>query len=80
MAKIHDRIVEIVFTADCSGHTVAVSGLNYYRTRAKLEDSKPFAITYSPTTAQSVSSASAEIALGELLPPPTVIRLTPTGI
>jgi hypothetical protein len=73
----HDRIVEIVFTAANGAQTVTVSGLNYYRNRAKLIDAAGFKITFSPTTAQAVANPP-EIFLGEILPPPTVIRLTAT--
>jgi len=77
MAKVHDRILELTFAADTVGHTVAVSAAKYYRTRADLEDSSGFALTIDNTSAQA---SPAEFNFGELLPPPTTVRLVFTGI
>lgn len=69
MAKIHDRLLELVFVADDSADTVAVSAVNYYRDRS----STAFALKFTQTSSQTTGT---ELALGELMPPPTHIVLT----
>lgn len=69
MAKVHDRIVEIVFVADDSAETVVVSAVNYYRNRGDTA----FPIKFTQT---SPNTTGTELVLGELLPPPTNILLT----
>lgn len=72
MAKAHDRILEIVFVADDSAETVAVSAVNYYRDRSTLPSSG-FPLTFTQDASQLTGT---ELALGELLAPPTHIKLT----
>lgn len=76
MAKAHDRILEIDFTADDSAETVVVNEVNYFRDRSTLPSSG-FPLTF--TIAQPAAGANLtgqEIVLGELLAPPTHILLT----
>jgi hypothetical protein len=73
MAKIHDRVIELALTMNAAADTVAVTAVNYYRDRAQLDASNPIVLSSTPTSAQT---SPAEISLGELLPPPTHIRLT----
>lgn len=68
MSKVHERVVELVFVADDSAETVAVSAVNYYRDGS----SSAFPITFTQTS----QLTGGELVLGELLPPPTRIRLT----
>jgi hypothetical protein len=72
MAKVHDRILEIVGVADESDDTIAVSAVNYFRDRGKLDAAEAYVAKFTPTTAQT---SPMELTLGETLPPPTVIRL-----
>lgn len=74
MAKAHDRIIELVVTADESDDSLEVTAVNYYRTRANLDDSNPFALTFTAAAA----SGSHEVEFGEIMPPPTHILLTST--
>lgn len=76
MSKVHDRTVELVFVADDSAETVVVSAVNYYRTDAELAAATPFAMTFS----QNQQTTPSDLTLGELLPPPTKIRLTFTVV
>jgi len=73
MAKVHDRILELVFVADDSAETVVVSAVNYYRSEAEFAASNPFVMTFTQT---SPNTTGTDLVLGELLPPPTKIRLT----
>lgn len=72
MAKVHERILELNLAMVAAADTVAVSSAKYYRNRADVEDSTGFTLTTDTTSAQT---SPAEIQLGELVPPPTVIRL-----
>jgi len=74
MAKAHDRIIEIVVTADESDDTLVATAVNYYRTRQDLADSNAFSVEMTAGAA----SGTHEITLGEVTPPPTHIRLTST--
>lgn len=74
MAKVHDRILEIAVTCDESDDSVVVTDLNYYRTRQDLSDSNPFNLTFTAGAA----AGTTEVELGELLPPPTHIRIAST--
>lgn len=76
MAKMHDRILELDFTADDSAETVVVNEVNYFRDRSTLPSSG-FALKF---TQSSPNTTGTEIALGELLPPPTHILLTFTVV
>lgn len=69
MAKAHDRHLELVFVADDSAETVAVSEVNYYRTPS---DTK-YPVKFTQDAAQTTGT---RLALGELTPPPTHIVLT----
>lgn len=73
MAKVHDRTLELACTMNAAADTVAVTAVNYYRTDAELAANNPFVLTSTPTSAQT---SPADITLGELVPPPTRIRLT----
>jgi len=73
MAKAHDRVVELVFVADDSAETVIVSAVNYYRVRG--DTAYPLKFTQS-----SPNTTGTELALGDLLPPPTHIALTFTVV
>ena len=68
MAKAHDRYLELVFVADDSAETVAVSAVNYYRT--------PDATAYALKFTQDSQLTGGKLAFGELCPPPTHILLT----
>jgi hypothetical protein len=72
MAKVHDRILEVVFVADDSAETVVVSAVNYYRDRSALPSSG-FPVTFSQT---SPNTTGTELVFGELVPPPTHMLLT----
>lgn len=75
MAKAHDRILEINVTCDESDDSIVVTSINYYRDRAHLTDSDPKSIVIS---AGSASATAHETAFGQVIPPPTHIRLVPT--
>lgn len=70
MAKVHDRILELVFVADDSAETVAVSAVNYYRDRSYATG---FPLKF---TQDAALTTGTELAFGELVPPPTHIKLT----
>lgn len=72
MAKVHDRIVELVFVADDSAESVTVSAVNYYRDRSYLPSSG-FPLKF---TQDAALTTGTELAFGELMPPPTHIKLT----
>lgn len=76
MAKVHDRILEVTGIADLSDTTLAVSAVKYYRDRGELAAANGYALSYSPSTAQVIPNA--EIAFGELVPPPTHLRFAIT--
>lgn len=71
MAKAHDRIGEAALTLSAAADTIAVTAFNFYRDRAKLAAAVGFALTYSPSSAQT---SPAEIQFGEALPPITHLR------
>lgn len=75
MSKIHDRYCEIVFTTANGAQTIVATKVNYYRSKAELDAANPFLIT---ATYPAAAASPYDITLGELLPPPTVIRLTGT--
>jgi len=74
MAKAHDRILEIVVTADESDDDLVATAVNYYRHRGKLDASEGKSVAFTAGAA----SATHEIELGEVTPPPSIIRLTST--
>lgn len=74
MGKVHDRILEIAITADESDDTVVATAVNYYRTRQDLTDSNAKALAHTAGSA----AANHEIEMGEVMPPPTHIRIAST--
>lgn len=75
MAKIHDRYCEIVMTTANGAQTVVASAVNYYRDKSQLDAANPFVLK---ATFPAASASPYEIVLGELLPPPTILRLKVT--
>lgn len=75
MSKIHDRIVEVVMTTTNGAQQVVASAVNYYRTRAEVDAATPFVLT---ATFPAASASPYEIVLGELMPPPSILRLKVT--
>lgn len=75
-SKAHDRIVEIDVTAAKAAETVVVTAVKYYRDRAMFDAgiAKPMVIT------ASAAAANAEVQFGQLLPPPTHIRIKSTFV
>jgi hypothetical protein len=82
MAKVHIRTVELKVTTNNGAQTVAVTGVNYYRTDAELAASNPFVLAATASesgTALGTAVASPyDVYLGELMPPPSRIRITAT--
>jgi len=74
MSKHQDRILELVITADESDDSVLVTAVNFYRTRDDLANSTG----HSGVFTADAAAGTHEIELGEVLPPPTHIRLTST--
>jgi len=76
MAKVHDRIIEIVMTTTNGAQQVVASAVNYYRDRSYLAANTPFALK---ATFPAAAASPYEIVLGESeLPLPTHFRLTVT--
>jgi hypothetical protein len=73
MAKTHDRYLELVFVADDSAESVAVSEVNYYRTPSDTKYALKF-------TQDAALTTGTKLAFGELCPPPTHILLTFTVV
>ena len=87
MAKVHDRIYQLVVAAIETGGnagTLAISALNYARDRGLLDGADTFSVPISggdATTLAAISSDAGggpEIALGMGLAPPTHIKLVGT--
>jgi hypothetical protein len=82
MAKVHIRTIELKVTTNNGAQTVAVTAVNYYRTDAELAASNPFPLTATASesgTALGTAVASPyDVYLGELMPPPSRIRITAT--
>lgn len=76
MAKAHDRILEILVTADESADTFLVTGVRYYRTRGQLDAANPKVLANTPGAA----AANHEVEMGEVPPPPTHIRIVSTFV
>lgn len=74
MAKVHDRILEIAITCDESADTVVATAVNYYRHRGELDDTNPKVLQSTPGAA----AANHEIVMGEMVPPPSIIRIAST--
>lgn len=72
MAKVHDRILELSLTMNAAGDTVAVSAVKYYRDRAELAAANGLNMLFDTVAAQV---SPAEIQFGELVPPPTHLRM-----
>ncbi len=76
MSKVHDRIIEVVFTTANGAQTVVASAVNYYRDRSYLDAATPFVLK---ATFPAASASPYEIVLGESeLPLPTIFRLKAT--
>ena len=82
MSKVHLRTLEIVLKTNNGAQTVAATAVNYYRTDAELNAGTPFPLACSSSEGTSVLGAATaspyDIFLGELVPPPSRIRLTAT--
>lgn len=82
MAKVHTRTLELKVTTNNGAQTVAVTAVNYYRTDAELAAATPFPLAATAAesgTALGVAVASPyDVFLGELVPPPSRIRITAT--
>lgn len=72
MAKAHERVLELSLTLNAAADTAAVTAAKYYRTRAEVEDATGFTLKIDTVAAQV---SPAEIQFGELMPPPTHLRL-----
>lgn len=73
MAKVHERTVELLLTMNAGADTVTTTGVNYYRDDAQLAAGTGFALKFTLGTAQTSPS---DILFGELMPPPTRLRMT----
>lgn len=73
MAKVHDRTIEFALTAVAAADTITVTAVNYYRDDSQLAAANPFVLKFTSGAAQTSPS---DILLGELMPPPTRVRLT----
>lgn len=82
MAKMHIRTLEIKVTTNNGAQTVAATAVNYFRSDAELAAGTPFPLAATAAesgTALGVAVASPyDIYLGELVPPPSRIRITAT--
>lgn len=58
---------------NAAADTVAVTAANYYRDRSEIDAATPFVLKIDTTAAQT---SPAEIQFGELVAPPTHLRLT----
>lgn len=82
MSKLHIRTLELLVTTNNGAQTVAVTKVNYYRTDAELNAGTPF--TLAATASESGTALGTAVAspfdvfLGELVPPPSRIRITAT--
>lgn len=74
MSKAHDRILEIAITCDESADTVVATAVKWYRDRSHLENADPFLVTHTAGAA----AANHEIALGEVIPTPGILRIAST--
>ena len=75
MSAAHDRILEIELLCDESADTVQITGVNYYRTRGRLDASEPLALNFT----QVALAANHETEMGSAaIPPPTHIRIVST--
>lgn len=82
MAKLHVRTLELLVKTNNGAQTVAVTGVNYYRSDAELAAANPFVLAATASesgTALGTAVASPyDVYLGELVPPPSRIRITAT--
>ncbi len=82
MAKVHIRTLELLVTTNNGAQTVAVTKVNYYRDDSQLAAANPF--TLAATASESGTALGTAVAspydvyLGELVPPPSRIRVTAT--
>ena len=82
MSKVHLRTLELVVATNNGAQTVAVTKVNYYRTDAELNAGTPFPLaataSESGTALGSAVASPFDVFLGELVPPPSRIRITAT--
>ena len=82
MAKVHLRTLELLVTTNRAALTVAVTQVNYYRDDSQLAAANPFILAATASesgTALGTAVASPyDVYLGELVPPPSRIRITAT--
>lgn len=87
MAKVHERILQIVVAAIETGGsagTLDITAVNYARDRGLLDADTTFSVPFSggsATTLAAISSDSGggpEVALGTAIGPPTHIRIVGT--
>ena len=82
MAKVHIRTIELKVTTNNGAQTVAVTAVNYYRTDAELAAANPFPLaataTESGTALGTAVVSPYDVYLGELMPPPSRLRITAT--
>jgi len=82
MAKVHIRTLELLVTTNNGAQTVAVTKVNYYRDDSQISAANPFTLAATATeggTALGTAVASPyDVYLGELVPPPSRIRITAT--
>ena len=77
MAKAHDRILELLTTSDESADTILITGIRYYRTRARLDAAEPHVLNFTAGAA----AAAHESEMGDAaIPPPTHIRIVTTHV
>lgn len=82
MSKLHLRTLELLVTTNNGAQTVAVTKVNYYRTDAELAAGTPFPLaataSESGTALGTAVTSPFDVFVGELVPPPSRIRITAT--
>lgn len=82
MAKVHIRTIEVVLQTFNGAQNLKVTAVNYYRTDAELAAATPFVLaataTESGTALGTVQASPFDVYLGELMPPPSRLRITAT--
>lgn len=68
------RILRLAFTCDESDDTVAVTAVDFYRSKEDLAAADSFSVPFSGGAA----ATTCDFALGTVIPAPTIIRLVPT--
>lgn len=78
--KAYQRTLEVKMSVNSAAQTIAVTGVNYYRSDAELSANLPFPIiahgSESGTPLGTAKASPYDIYIGEALPPPTRIRIT----